>query len=72
MTRKQPARRLKNLPNEVKADPSKFAELAKANSVDTGSAEQGGDLSFFGRGVMTKAFEDAVFNAKKGDIVGPD
>ena len=56
---------------EVKADPSKFAELARTNSVDTGSAEQGGDLSFFGRGVMTKAFEDAVFAAKKGDIVGP-
>ena len=64
-------KKAEELANEVKADPSKFAELAKANSVDTGSAEQGGDLSFFGRGVMTKAFEDAVFNAKKGDIVGP-
>ena len=49
-------KKAEELANEVKADPSKFAELAKANSVDTGSAEQGGDLSFFGRGVMTKGF----------------
>ena len=48
-----------------------FGELAKANSVDTGSANDGGDLSYFGRGVMVKPFEDAVFAAKKGDIVGP-
>ena len=56
---------------EVKADPKRFAELAKQESADTGSAEQGGDLDFFGRGIMTKPFEDAVFAAKKGDIVGP-
>lgn len=56
---------------EVKADPSKFAEVAKANSADTGSANDGGDLSYFGKGVMVKPFEDAVFSAKKGDIVGP-
>ena len=56
---------------EVKADPSKFAGVAEKESQDPGSASQGGDLSFFGKGVMTKAFEDAVFHAKKGDIVGP-
>ena len=56
---------------EVKADPSKFAEIAGKESADPGSASQGGDLSFFGRGVMTKAFEDAVFTAQKGAIVGP-
>lgn len=56
---------------EVKADPSKFAAVAEKESQDPGSASQGGDLSFFGKGVMTKAFEDAVFNTKKGDIVGP-
>ena len=56
---------------EVKADPSKFAAVAEKESQDPGSASQGGDLSFFGKGVMTKSFEDAVFNAKKGDIVGP-
>lgn len=56
---------------EVKADRSKFAEIAQKESADPGSAAQGGDLSFFGRGLMTKAFEDAVFAAQKGDIVGP-
>ncbi|WP_295477949.1 SurA N-terminal domain-containing protein [uncultured Sutterella sp.] len=55
----------------VKADPSTFVAEAKKESADPGSAAEGGDLSFFGRGVMTKSFEDAVFNAKKGDIVGP-
>ena len=56
---------------KAKADPSSFAKQAKENSVDTGSAVEGGDLSFFGRGMMVKPFEDAVFSAKKGDIVGP-
>lgn len=55
----------------VKADPASFADEAKKNSADTGSAAEGGDLSFFGRGLMVKPFEDAVFAAKKGDIVGP-
>lgn len=56
---------------QVKADPKRFAELARENSADTGSASEGGDLSFFGRGLMVKPFEDAVFGAAKGDIVGP-
>ena len=56
---------------QAKANPAKFAELAKANSQDPGSAQQGGDLGSFGRGSMVKPFEDAVFAAKAGDIVGP-
>lgn len=56
---------------QLKADPSKFSEIAEKESADPGSAAQGGDLSFFTRGVMTKAFEDAVFGAKRGDIIGP-
>lgn len=56
---------------QVKADPSQFAAIAEKESADPGSAAQGGDLSFFGKGVMTKAFEDAVFAAQKGDIIGP-
>lgn len=55
---------------QVKADPSKFAELAKANSQDTLSAAQGGDLDFFGRGAMVPPFEQAAFSMKKGDISG--
>jgi peptidyl-prolyl cis-trans isomerase D len=56
---------------QAKANPAKFAELAKANSQDPGSATQGGDLGAFARGAMVKPFEDAVFEAKPGDIVGP-
>ena len=53
---------------EVRADPSKFEALAKAKSEDPGSAAQGGDLDFFGRGAMVKGFEDAVFAMKPGEI----
>ncbi|MCZ8104676.1 MAG: SurA N-terminal domain-containing protein, partial [Burkholderiales bacterium] len=56
---------------QVKADPSKFGAIAKANSDDPGSAAQGGDLGFFTRGMMVKPFADAVFDMKEGDIRGP-
>lgn len=39
-----------------------FAELAKNNSDDPGSAVEGGDLGWVGRGVMVKPFEDALFD----------
>ncbi len=48
-----------------------FGKLAQEFSDDIGSARQGGDLGYFGRGVMDKAFEDAVFSLKKGEISGP-
>ena len=54
----------------ARKEPSKFAELAKANSQDTGSAAQGGDLGWFGRGAMVKPFEAAVFKLKE-DEIGP-
>jgi peptidyl-prolyl cis-trans isomerase D len=56
---------------QANANPAKFAELAKANSQDPGSAPQGGDLGTFARGSMVKPFEDAVFAGAVGDIVGP-
>ncbi len=48
-----------------------FSKLAKEFSDDIGSARQGGDLGYFGRGVMDKAFENAAFNLKKGEISEP-
>jgi peptidyl-prolyl cis-trans isomerase D len=56
---------------QLKKNPASFAELAKKNSQDTGSAAAGGDLGFFGRGQMVKPFEDAVFGAKKDEILAP-
>ncbi len=53
---------------KVIQSPAKFAELAKQNSQDPGSAAEGGDLGFFGRGMMVKPFEDAVFSLKSGEI----
>jgi peptidyl-prolyl cis-trans isomerase D len=53
---------------EVRKNPADFAKIAKASSDDSGSAAQGGDLDFFGKGMMVKPFEDTVFTLKKGDI----
>ncbi|MBK9363970.1 MAG: SurA N-terminal domain-containing protein [Rubrivivax sp.] len=53
---------------EVRKSPAAFAEVARKQSEDTGSAGQGGDLDFFGRGAMVKPFEDAVFAMKQGEI----
>ena len=56
---------------QAKKNPKEFAELAKKNSQDTGSAANGGDLGLFARGMMVKPFEDAAFGAKKDELVGP-
>ena len=55
---------------ELQKTPNQFAEIARKNSQDAGSAAKGGDLDFFGRGAMVKPFEEAVFALKKGDISG--
>lgn len=48
-----------------------FAKLAKANSADPGSAQNGGSLGEFGKGKMVKEFEDVAFSLKEGEISKP-
>lgn len=47
-----------------------FAEAAKTNGTD-GTAASGGDLGWFGTGMMVKPFEDAVASMKAGELKGP-
>ena len=48
-----------------------FAEVAKRESDDRGSSARGGELGWFGKGMMVKPFEDAAFSMKAGEISAP-
>lgn len=48
-----------------------FAELAKKNSKDPGSKDDGGNLGYFGHGQMVPQFEGVVFKLKKGEVSDP-
>jgi peptidyl-prolyl cis-trans isomerase D len=68
---KEGARKLaEELLARLKAKPDDFAKLAQEYSKDPGSAAQGGDLGFFGRGMMVRAFEEAAFSLKPGETSG--
>lgn len=60
----------KELKEKIKAG-GDFAALAKENSKDTGSKEDGGNLGYFGHGQMVPQFEEVVFKLAKGEVSDP-
>jgi peptidyl-prolyl cis-trans isomerase D len=65
--RAEARKKIESIAAELRRDPGRFAELAKASSQDPGSAAAGGDLGWFGRGAMVKPFEDATFRLKQDE-----
>ncbi|MEK7158460.1 MAG: protein translocase subunit SecD [Patescibacteria group bacterium] len=64
-------RKSEDVLKKVLSDPASFEAIAKEQSEDPGSKEKGGDLDFFGKGVMDPAFEKAVFEGEIGKVM-PD
>ena len=66
------------MPTKAEADqiraeltPENFAELARENSTDTGSAKQGGSLGPIQKGQLVPEFEKVAFSLKDGEISQP-
>ena len=59
-----------DLYNEIVNDGKSFEEIAQAKSLCP-SGQNGGDLGFFGKGMMVKPFEDAAFDLGIGEISKP-
>jgi len=57
-----------NILKQVKANPEKFDQIAKAQSEDPSTSQNGGDLGFFTRKDMVKPFSDAAFALKPDSI----
>lgn len=59
-----------DLYNEIVNDGKSFEEIAQAKSLCP-SGQNGGDLGFFGKGMMVKPFEEAAFDLEIGEISKP-
>lgn len=70
-TRAKAKAKADELVQTLQKTPGRFAELARTQSQDPGSAAQDGSLGRFGRGMMVKPFDDAVFSMKLNEIRGP-
>lgn len=70
-TRAKAKAKANELVQTLQKAPDRFAELARTQSQDPGSAAQDGHLGSFGRGMMVKPFDDAVFSMKPNEIRGP-
>ena len=55
---------------EVRKNPANFAEIARAQSQDPGSAASGGDLGVVEKGAFVKSVEDAIYALKEGETSG--
>lgn len=62
--------RAKELAEQVKVNPEQFAELAKTESADKGSASGGGELGWITQGNWPEGLEKAVFSLNKGEVSG--
>jgi parvulin-like peptidyl-prolyl isomerase len=60
-----------NILLEVLADEEAFNEVAREKSIDTGSAQKGGDLGWISPGQTVPAFDELVFSMKENSIKGP-
>jgi len=55
---------------QVRQNPANFAEIARTQSQDQGSAAQGGDLGVVEKGAFVKPVEDAIYALKEGETSG--
>lgn len=60
----------RELAEKAQANKDDFADLARANSQDEGSAREGGELGWISKGSWPSVLENAVFALKKGDVSG--
>jgi len=65
------AARAEQVKQQIASGQIAFAAAARQNSTDESNKQQGGELGWFGRGRMVAEFEDAVFSAPVGEVVGP-
>ena len=65
---KEAKQKAEEIQKEVSKDPSKFGEIAKKESMDTGSAKKDGELGYVLKGQTDKDFEKALFKLKDGEV----